>query len=206
LYYCRVQLLLKKKPWVNFRFDFQLRTLGTEMTTERTRAAAARKQLEESLARQTAEMQMLSVRLQQTTEQHVAEVNALRVAVQQAQKASQTSEEHLRQLQRLQDEKNQFDARFATAQQMQQEMGARVQQLEDFLMHKQSLAASCKNRNKHEMDKVTKCSAKLLSCEKRFKLLKPSHCTRLMTPVSAWKRWNGQRSYWKIALLKSIAT
>jgi chromosome segregation ATPase len=128
---------LKKKPWVNFRFDFQLRTLGTEMTTERTRAAAARKQLEESLARQTAEMQMLSVRLQQTTEQHVAEVNALRVAVQQAQKASQTSEEHLRQLQRLQDEKNQFDARFATAQQMQQEMGARVQQLEDFLMHKE---------------------------------------------------------------------
>ncbi|XP_046630664.1 kinectin-like isoform X3 [Daphnia pulicaria] len=118
-------------------YQNKLRTLGTEMTTERTRAAAARKQLEESLARQTAEMQMLSVRLQQTTEQHVAEVNALRVAVQQAQKASQTSEEHLRQLQRLQDEKNQFDARFATAQQMQQEMGARVQQLEDFLMHKE---------------------------------------------------------------------
>ena len=120
-----------------FRFYFQLRTLGTEMTTERTRAAAARKQLEESLARQTSEMQMLSVRLQQTNEQHVAEVNALRVAVQQAQNASQTSEEHLRQLQRLQDEKNQFDARFATAQQMQQEMSARVQQLEDFLMHKE---------------------------------------------------------------------
>lgn len=107
------------------------------MTTERTRAAAARKQLEESLARQTAEMQMLSVRLQQTTEQHVAEVNALRVAVQQAQKVSQTSEEHLRQLQRLQEEKSQFDARFTTAQQMQQEMGARIQQLEDFLMHKE---------------------------------------------------------------------
>lgn len=107
------------------------------MTTERTRAAAARKQLEESLARQTTEMQMLTVRLQQTTEQHVAEVNALRIAVQQAQKVSQTSEETLRQLQRLQDEKNQFEARFATTQQMQQEMSARVQQLEDFLMHKE---------------------------------------------------------------------
>ncbi|EFX65046.1 hypothetical protein DAPPUDRAFT_333581 [Daphnia pulex] len=118
-------------------YQNKLRTLGTEMTTERTRAAAARKQLEESLARQTAEMQMLSVRLQQTTEQHVAEVNALRVAVQQAQKVSQTSEEHLRQLQRLQDEKNQFDARFATAQQMQQEMGARVQKLDELLRFKE---------------------------------------------------------------------
>lgn len=107
------------------------------MTSERTRAAAARKQLEESLARQTTELQLLTARLQQSTDQHVAEVNVLRAAVQQAQKVSQTSDEHLRQLQRLQEEKNQFEGRFAAAQQMQQEMGARVQQLEDFLMHKE---------------------------------------------------------------------
>ncbi|XP_032792537.2 kinectin isoform X3 [Daphnia magna] len=118
-------------------YQNKLRTLGTEMTAERTRAAAARKQLEESLTRQTTELQMLTVRLQQASEQHVAEVNALRAAVQQAQKVSQTSDETLRQLQRLQDEKNQFESRFSTAQQMQQEMGARVQQLEDFLMHKE---------------------------------------------------------------------
>lgn len=103
------------------------------MAAERTRAAAARKQLEESLARQTSDMQVMTSRLQQLTDQHAAEVNGLRLALQQATKASQTSDDHLRQLQRLQDDKNQLEARFASA---QQEMAARVQQLEEFLMHK----------------------------------------------------------------------
>lgn len=80
---------------------------------------------------------MLTSRLQQLTEQHTAEVNALRVAVQQAQKVSQTSDDHLRQLQRLQDEKNQFEARLHAAQQIQQDMANRVQQLENVMMMKE---------------------------------------------------------------------
>lgn len=116
------------------------------MTTERNRAAAARNQLEEALARQTAEIQILNARIQQSSEQHATELNTLRVAVQQAQKVSQTSDEHLRQLQRLQDENNQYEARFASAQQMQQEMAARIQQLEDFLVHKENQALEQANQ------------------------------------------------------------
>lgn len=111
------------------------------MTAERTRSAAARKQLEESLARQTNELQVLTARLQQQAEHHVAEVNGLRMSIQQAQKASQASEEHIRQLQRLQEEKNQYEARLAAAQQMQQELEDvlrhKNQQFEEILMHKE---------------------------------------------------------------------
>ena len=100
--------------------------MGSEMSAERTRASAARKQLEDSLSKQTAEMQVLSARLQQSTDQHVAEIAALRATLQQAQKvsAAAVSEDQLRQMQRLhQEEKNQIEARCA-------------KQMEDLLRHK----------------------------------------------------------------------
>ncbi len=115
------------------------------MATERTRAAAARKQLEESLARQTNEMQVLMVRLQQSTDQHVAELSALRtqhkaalVQAQAQQKPQGPSEEQLRQIQRLQEEKIQLETHYATAQQGTQELASRIQQLEDLLRLKEA--------------------------------------------------------------------
>ena len=111
--------------------------MGTEMASERTRAAAARKQLEESLARQAAELQILNARLQQSADQHAVEVNALRLA------AQKPSEEQIRQVQRLQEDKSQLEGRLLA---VQQEMAARVQQLEEFLMHRDQQLAEQVNQ------------------------------------------------------------
>ena len=119
--------LEEKKVYQN-----KLRTLGNEMTAERTRAAAARKQLEDSLARLTAELQLVTARLQQSADQHAAELGALR-AQHKAALQQGPSEDHLRQLQRLQEEKIQLESRCAASQQSTQEMSARVQQLEDVI-------------------------------------------------------------------------
>ena len=100
----------------------QLKTLGAEIATERTRSAQARKQLEDSLAVQTSEVHLLTVKLQQAAEQHAAEAAAMRNSVLHMQKTVQMSDENLRQLQRVQEEKAQF--------------GARVQQLEDLVRMK----------------------------------------------------------------------
>ena len=109
------------------------------MASERTRSAAARKQLEENLARQSAEFQALTLKLTQVSEQYAAETTALRSTVQHVQKTAQMSDDQARQLQRLQEEKAQMEARFAGAQTLQQELGSRVQQLEELLHRKEEL-------------------------------------------------------------------
>jgi len=113
---------LKEEQEVAQAYQIKLKTLGAEIATERTRSAQARKQLEDSLAVQTSEVHLLTVKLQQAAEQHAAEAAAMRNSVLHMQKTVQMSDENLRQLQRVQEEKAQF--------------GARVQQLEDLVRMK----------------------------------------------------------------------
>jgi len=113
-------------------YQNKLRSLGTEIAAERTRAGQARNQLEEALNRQTGEITGMNLRIQQLVEHHANELAVAKNNFIQAQKAS-LSDEHLRQIQRLQEEKGQMEARFAA---VQQDVGSRVQQLEDLLRHK----------------------------------------------------------------------
>jgi len=110
-------------------YQNKLRSLGTEIATERTRAAQARNQLEEALNRQTGEITGLNLRIQQLVEHHTNELAVTKNNFIQAQKAS-LSEEHLRQIQRLQEEKGQMEVRFSA---VQQDMGSRLQQLEEVI-------------------------------------------------------------------------
>jgi len=110
-------------------YQNKLRTLGTEIAAERTRAGQARNQLEEALNRQTGEITGLNMRIQQLVEHHANELVAMKNNFLQAQKASMMSDDHLRQIQRLQEEKGQFAA-------VQQDMASRVQQLEEMIRHK----------------------------------------------------------------------
>ena len=100
--------LLKEEKEVTQVYQNKLRTLGAEAAVERTRSAQARKQLEDNIARQAADIQTLTNKLQQVGDQHSAQEVALVANLQHAQKVSQLAEEKARQFQdllRLRDQK-----------------------------------------------------------------------------------------------------
>lgn len=143
-------------------YQNKLRSLGTEMAAERTRAAQARNQLEEALTRQTAEINGLNLRIQQLVEHHSNELVTLKNNVMQAQKAAVLSDEQLRQVQRLQEEKGQLEVRFAA---VQQDMNSRIQQLEDMIRHKDQHLDELLRLKEQRMEQEIKLQSQLAMLE-----------------------------------------
>ena len=145
--------------------------MGTEMSTERSRAAAARKQLEDSLAKAATEMQAMSLRLQHSTDQHVVEVAALKASLQKA-SSSVVSEDQLRQMQQLhQEEKVQLESRCTADQGVHQELAARLQQMEDLVRHKDQQLEEILQRDRLEQgSQLAMMAAKVTELEQALQL------------------------------------